>query len=407
MSPNKDIKFPPLTPSQKTRLTYEHNLQSYTAQESEEGHEEESAGGVSVQPCATRKCWTGGSFFYAGPDRKPQLLMQLENYVSKELHAIDPHEPKFQELKLQVYRNAFECFITAFKTYQPLLSAIKKEYENTFVRQGEQIKKLEPLQSHLRLVTEECDRKIQARWAEEQAEIAALKMEKQKLKEEIEAMRKREKTVQAVVDHLQSELSDQYLQYREERDARRLLIWQLNDMTKSTVKEERSADKSTDWKDPVELQLALKVCREDLRNAQEELNRMNAEYWGVVPQCDWDALEQKHQRTELQLKTLQDNFDQLKSEHDTLLELHKRGSMQAKTHVSTSVQTDESGSQWQSHIQSQQQEEPVTSDAPESNMFPVHESREAHRTTYFGEETDLHVASSQGEAGNSGDPISS
>lgn len=405
MSPNKDIKFPPLTPSQKTRLTYEHNLQSYTAQESEEGHEEESAGGVSVQPRATRKCWTGGSFFYAGPDRKPQLLMQLENYVSKELHAIDPHEPKFQELKLQVYRNAFECFITAFKTYQPLLSAIKKEYENTFVHQGEQIKKLEPLQSHLRLVTEECDRKIQARWAEEQAEIAALKMEKQKLKEEIEAMRKREKTVQAVVDHLQSELSDQYLQYRKERDARRLLIWQLNDMTKSTVKEERSADKN--WKDPVELQLALKVCREDLRNAQEELNRMNAEYWGVVPQCDWDALEQEHQRTELQLKTLQDDFDQLKSEHDTLLELHKRGSMQAKTHVSTSVQTDESGSQWQSHIQSQQQEEPVTSDAPESNMFPVHESREAHRTTYFGEETDLHVASSQGEAGNSGDPISS
>lgn len=68
------------------------------------------------------------------------------------------------------------------------------------VHQGEQIKKLEPLQSHLRLVTEECDRKIQARWAEEQAEIAALKMEKQKLKEEIEAMRKREKTVQAVVN---------------------------------------------------------------------------------------------------------------------------------------------------------------------------------------------------------------
>lgn len=56
-----------------------------------------------------------------------------------------------------------------------------------------------------------------------------------------------------------------------------------------------------DWKDPVELQLALKVCREDLRKAQEELNRMNAEYWGVVPQCDWDALEQKHQRTELQV----------------------------------------------------------------------------------------------------------
>lgn len=32
---------------------------------------------------------------------------------------------------LQVYREAFGHFIKEFKTYQPLLSAIKKEYENT------------------------------------------------------------------------------------------------------------------------------------------------------------------------------------------------------------------------------------------------------------------------------------
>lgn len=37
----------------------------------------------------------------------------------------------------------------------------------------------------------------------------------------------------------------------------------------------------------------------------------------------------------------------------------------------------------------------------------VHVYREAQRTTYFGEETDPRLASSQGEAGNSGDPISS
>lgn len=264
--------------------------------------------------------------------------MQLERYVSKELHTVDPHEPKFQDLKLQVYRNVFDCFISAFKTYQPLLSAIKKEYENTLAHQQDQIKALEPLRSRLQLVMEECDRKIQACWAEEQAEIGALKMDKQQLQENIEAMREKEKTMQSVVDHLQSELFSQYLQYREERDARKLLIWQLNDMTANTAKEENPADKSTDRKDPVELQLALKVCREDLRKAQEELNRMKAEYWGVVSQCDWDTLKQKHQQTQLQLKTLQDDFDQLKSEHDTLLELHKRGSLHAKTHVSTSVQ---------------------------------------------------------------------
>lgn len=47
------------------------------------------------------------------------------------------------------------------------------------------------------------------------------------------------------VDHLQSELSKQYLQYREEHDARKLLIWQLSDQTKDSVKEEHAAYEDT------------------------------------------------------------------------------------------------------------------------------------------------------------------
>lgn len=65
--------------------------------------------------------------------------------------------------------------------------------------QQDQIRELEPLRSHLRLVTEECDRKIQARWAEEQAQIGALKREKQQLQRDIEAMTEKEKAMQAVV----------------------------------------------------------------------------------------------------------------------------------------------------------------------------------------------------------------
>lgn len=65
--------------------------------------------------------------------------------------------------------------------------------------QRDHIRELEPLQSHLRLVTEECDKKIHARWVEEQAEIGSLKREKQQLQEDIEAMREKEKATQAVV----------------------------------------------------------------------------------------------------------------------------------------------------------------------------------------------------------------
>ncbi|XP_022605571.1 translin-associated factor X-interacting protein 1 [Seriola dumerili] len=418
MSPHKDIKFPPLTPSQRQRLTYDQSVQNDTIQTSEEGQEEESA----VQPSAARQAnqqqvhqacdgfllrSTGSSYIYAGLGRKPQLLVHLERYVNKELHNISPHEPKFQELKLQVYRDVFGHFIKEFKTYQPLLSAIKKEYENTLAYQQDQIRELEPLRSHLRLVTEECDRKIQALWGVEQAEIGALKREKQQLQKAIEAMREKEKAMQAVVERLQYELSNQYLQYREERDARKLLIWQLSDLTRASVKEEHPADENTEEaKDPVELQLALKVCRRDLTKAQEELNRMKAEYWDVVPQRNWDTLEQTHKQTFLQLKTLQGDFDQMKIEYDTLLDLHKRGSMQSETHDSTTVQMDANVSQGQNQIQSSQLKEPIHSGTLEGGTPTIQEFR-AEFPLKSDEEVDVLVTSAQSEPDRSDDIISS
>ncbi|KAI3371659.1 hypothetical protein L3Q82_024223, partial [Scortum barcoo] len=396
-------------------LTYDDD----TVQASEEGHQGESAAAVCVQPAVRKQCWTGGSYMYAGPGRKPQLLMHLESYVNKELHTISSSEPKCQEMKLQVYRDVFGCFIKEFKTYQPLLSAIKREYENTLAYQQDQLRALEPLQSHLRLVTEECDRKIQVRWAEEQAEIGALKKEKQQLQKDIETMREKERAMQAVVDRLQSDLSKQYLEYREERDARKLLIWQLRDLTGGSVKEEHPADGNTEEaKDRVELQLALRVCREDLTKAQEELTRMKAEYWDVVPRRNWDNLEQMHKQTLLQvdyidtydLKTLQDDFDQLKSEYNTLLELHKMGSTQNETHDPITVQRDESVSQGQSQIQSSPLKEPIESDATESSTLTVQEFRVALRTAFPlkpDQEIDELVASAQSKPDSSNDTISS
>nr|XP_020459929.1 translin-associated factor X-interacting protein 1 isoform X2 [Monopterus albus] len=363
MSPHKDIKFPPLTPSQKQRLTTDHSAQKCTLPTSKESQEEESVKAVFAQPSSARKLsWTGSSYIYASPGRKPQLLMQLESYVKKRLHMINPHEPEYQELKLQVYRKVFGCFIKEFKTYQPLLSAIKKEYENTLAYQQNQIRELKPLRSHLRLVTEECDRKILAHWEEEHTEIGALKREKQELQRNIDAMREKEKAMQAVVDHLQSELSNQYVKYRYECEARKLLIWQLNEQTRGSAKEEHSAYENAEEKDPVELQLSLKVCQEDLTKVQEELNRMKAEYWDVVPQLKCDTLEQTHRQTLLQLKTLQGDFNCLKREYDTLLELHKRGKVHAEIHDSTTLQMDECVSQGQSQIRYSQLKEPINSD---------------------------------------------
>lgn len=75
------------------------------------------------------------------------------------------------------------CFITFAQAYQ-----------------RNKIQELEPLRSQLRLVTEECDNKIHARWAQEHCEMAAIKKEKEQLHKELEALKEREKATHAVVN---------------------------------------------------------------------------------------------------------------------------------------------------------------------------------------------------------------
>jgi len=58
---------------------------------------------------------------------KPKFLDRLEKFLAKELQALDCTDPsKPSEKRLQAFREVFEYLIDDFKTYRPLLSAIKK-----------------------------------------------------------------------------------------------------------------------------------------------------------------------------------------------------------------------------------------------------------------------------------------
>lgn len=113
---------------------------------------------------------------------KPKFLEQLESYLHKELRLLGcppcgPHELRLQvcDMVLQVlpplshthcpprlslsfslflstcthtiqaHREVFEYLIEEFKTYKPLLSAIKSEYDLLITQQQEALRELEPL----------------------------------------------------------------------------------------------------------------------------------------------------------------------------------------------------------------------------------------------------------------------
>ncbi|NXD17811.1 TXIP1 protein, partial [Nothocercus nigrocapillus] len=257
---------------------------------------------------------------------KPRYLEQLESYLRKELQSLDLTKKNSQELKLQPYREIFEFFIDNFKTYKPLLSAIKNEYEVTLAHQKERIRALEPLKATVTTVSEEYTQQILALQENERDEISMLKQEKQHLLKFIENMKEEKNSLEIQVEHLKNSLAEEYLRYLNEHHARKLLLADMNEMHNEQLGltlHQVQGRENVKSEDVVKLTLALKIARQDLTKAQVELNRMIADYGDVVPRRDFESLEKKYSILLQEMKIQQKDFDQLHKEYDMLLEIHR------------------------------------------------------------------------------------
>nr|KAF6412106.1 translin associated factor X interacting protein 1 [Rousettus aegyptiacus] len=253
---------------------------------------------------------------------KPRYLEQLENYLRKELLLLDLSTDSAQELKLQPYREIFEFFIEDFKTYKPLLSSIKNAYEVMLAHQREKIRALEPLKAKLVTMNEDCNERILAMRAEERSEISMLKKEKMNLLKIIDKKNEEKISLQSEVTKLRKTLAEEYLRYLSERDARKILIADLNELRYQ--REDMSLAQSPGiWgEDPMKLTVALKMTRQDLTRTQMELNTMKANFGDVVPRRDFEMQEKTNKDLQEQLDSLRDDYREVCKEHDMLLQLH-------------------------------------------------------------------------------------
>ncbi|XP_045047874.2 translin-associated factor X-interacting protein 1 isoform X3 [Desmodus rotundus] len=227
-----------------------------------------------------------------------------------------------QKRKTLPYREIFEFFIEDFKTYKPLLSSIKNAYEVMLAHQREKIRALEPLKAKLVTVNEECNERILAMRAEERSEISLLKKEKMNLLKLIDKKNEEKISLQSEVAKLRKNLAEEYLRYLSERDARKILIADLNELRYQ--REDMSLAQSPGiWgEDPVKLTLALKMARQDLARTQMELNTMKANFGDVVPRRDFEMQEKTNKDLQEQLDSLRDDYEEVRKEHEILLQLH-------------------------------------------------------------------------------------
>ncbi|ESO91005.1 hypothetical protein LOTGIDRAFT_191501 [Lottia gigantea] len=263
---------------------------------------------------------------------KPRFLEQLENFLKKELKALGVTDVTPSELRLQAHREVFEYLIEDFKTYKPLLSIVKNEYEMMLAHQRQQLRDMEPLKQMLVTVSEQCDQKIMALREEEKKEMTDLKAQNRGLFGQIAAMKNEHEDLLEQIARLKDKLSEEYRKYRDECDARKLLISDINDlryqqedylMSKQNMQEIEEAQE-----DPVTLKIALRKAREDERAATQRLNEMVANYGDVIPRRDFEALEVKFKKMEEDIQVKDNDFYQLKAEHDALLKVQEHVTQQ-------------------------------------------------------------------------------
>ncbi|XP_039078616.1 translin-associated factor X-interacting protein 1 isoform X2 [Hyaena hyaena] len=188
--------------------------------------------------------------------------------------------------------------------------------------QREKIRALEPLKAKLVTVNEDCNERILAMRAEEKYEISMLKKEKMNLLKLIDKKNEEKISLQSEVSKLRKNLAEEYLHYLSERDARKILIADLNELRYQ--REDMSLAQSPGiWgEDPVKLTLALKMTRQDLTRTQMELNTMKANFGDVVPRRDFEMQEKTNKELQEQLDSLRGDYEEVCKEHEILLQLH-------------------------------------------------------------------------------------
>ncbi|CAF5139007.1 unnamed protein product, partial [Rotaria magnacalcarata] len=161
---------------------------------------------------------------------KPRFLAIIEDYLYRELKALGVEDAVANESRLQVFREVFSTIIDDFKTYKPLLAAIKNEYEIMLTHLNDKVIDLEPLRQQLVLLSEQCDKKLMQYRKEEREEISLLKEEKRRLQQTIRQLTNQNQNLETNIQRLQEEVASQYQLYRRELDARKLLINDANDL---------------------------------------------------------------------------------------------------------------------------------------------------------------------------------
>eukprot|EP00741_Cyanophora_paradoxa_P002711 tig00000622_g2631.t1 len=204
----------------------------------------------------------------AGP--KPRLLQELETYVERELGLLKAAPDQPSEARLQVYSEAFECFIENFRTYKPVLATIKREYDGLLANYQQQLRLMLPVQAKLATLKEETLFLVNRMKAEYEGRIARLQGQLEEKGRALEATELRALEAERTVEKLRHDIERLQDEGREAFESNKILAAALKHY-------KESASSTDDWHGRYDQAAArLRETEEKLSNVLEQQEQAQA-----------------------------------------------------------------------------------------------------------------------------------
>ncbi|KAI8918748.1 hypothetical protein BC831DRAFT_516103 [Entophlyctis helioformis] len=256
-----------------------------------------------------------------GDGTRPALLLDMLRYVREELRHLGAERSSLGDpRRLQVFREAFDHFINEFKTYQPILSEIKNEYDHVVQAQREQLDKQESLKGKLSVIRFQSAQELDKVRNEALHAMRSLSMDNQALVAEAEGLKgqiaEAEKRYATLMEDMRrKEIS----QYSQEHPA----VSELRQLANEFAVYERNAQDKLAAKEYEisRLETSFNMAKQELADMHSEIASLQKQLSAAISPLD-------HQRVKLQLDAALADVERL--ENETFQAAQARGKQDQK-----------------------------------------------------------------------------
>ncbi|KAJ3010554.1 Translin-associated factor X-interacting protein 1, partial [Thoreauomyces humboldtii] len=266
-----------------------------------------STGGRKPPTAGSGNVSTSVKVLYPGDKTRPQFLVGILHYLKSEMRHLGADvAPAGDPRRLQVYREVFDRFIREFKTYEPLLSDVKREYDMALEAQQAELSKLYPSAGQLAVQRYQAAQEMDAARDESQrlldAQIRSTHEAQHRstvLESELESLRHQHEKLAEELRRRDAR-SEEYVSFKLAESAAALHTLERHRQEELRVKDVSISD----------LQRALRKAHEDMAGLAETIEKSRVKFAGSVAKGVYDAVVEERNVARLQCAELQREGDQ-------------------------------------------------------------------------------------------------